>query len=346
MDVHRHGSTLDRDVVVLQSFPDPRPTTNPYIVMLGRSLRAEPGLTMLTFTWRRALLGRYDVFHVHWPEILVTGHTAPKQLVRQALFLLMLVRLAVRRTPVVRTVHNLDRPRGLSRLQVSLLERLDGRTVLRIVINGSTTLSPEQASVTILHGHYADWYAEHPLPSSERGRLGFFGLIRPYKGVGRLIDAFRALPGHDSLTLDIAGKPNSNELADDLLNRCGDDRRITLSFGYLSDAELVDRVGRAQLIVLPYTDARNSGGSLTALSLGRPVLVPDNVVNRTLRDEFGSDWVHLYSDELTPTNLADAVSAVDRTTARSAPDLSRRNWASVGERHLDAYRRAVDGTSG
>ena len=49
-----------RPIRVLQSFPAPRPTTNPYIVMLARSLAATPGLAVRTFTWRTALAGRYD----------------------------------------------------------------------------------------------------------------------------------------------------------------------------------------------------------------------------------------------------------------------------------------------
>lgn len=67
-------------IVVLQSFRTPRPTTNPYIVMLGETLRTTPGVVLLNFSWRRALFGRFDVFHVHWPEILVTDCPPPARL--------------------------------------------------------------------------------------------------------------------------------------------------------------------------------------------------------------------------------------------------------------------------
>ncbi len=56
---------------VLQSFKEPGPYTNPYVVMLREALTATPGLEVLTFSWRTALLGRYDVFHVHWPETII-----------------------------------------------------------------------------------------------------------------------------------------------------------------------------------------------------------------------------------------------------------------------------------
>ncbi len=160
--------------------------------MLARALGAEPEVDLRTFTWRRAILRRYDVFHVHWPEILVRGRTTGRQAVRQFLFAALLARLTAGRTAVVRTVHNLERPNDLTKVQRALLDRLDRLTTLRILINDSTPLPREQASVTILHGHYADWFAAQPRSAREPGRIGFVGLIRPYKGVASLISAFRA----------------------------------------------------------------------------------------------------------------------------------------------------------
>ena len=356
MDLHRHRATVattagpepepgrapDDDsppaLAVLQSFPDPRPTTNPYIVMLARSLRAEPGVAVLTFNWRRALLGRYDVFHVHWPEILVSGHSQVKTLGRQALFALLMLRLAATRTPVVRTVHNLERSPGLSRRQRVLLDWLDRRITLRVLINGSTPLPPHLRSVTIPHGHYADWFAEHPLPAGEPGRIGFVGLIRAYKGVGRLISCFRDIPDGAGLRLDIAGRPDTEALADELRSLAGADDRITLTFAYISDADLVDHVGRAELVVLPYTDVRNSGGALTALSLRRPVLLPDNVMNRRLRDELGARWVSLYDGELSAGAITAALASV-RGPRPATPAFAGRDWADAGRRHAEAYRQ-------
>jgi len=348
MDLHRHGPTVASTaarpttaappLVVLQSFPAPRPTTNPYIVMLARSLRAEPGVTVSTFSWRRALLGRYDVFHVHWPEILTSGHSPVKTLGRQTLFALFLLRLTVTRTPVVRTVHNLERSPGLSYRQRLLVGWLDRVTTLRVLINGSTPLPARQRSVTIPHGHYIDWFAEHPLPASEPGRIGFVGLIRPYKGVGRLISAFRDLPARTDLRLDIAGRPDSDSLAQELRALAGADDRISLTFAYVSDADLVEKVGRSELVMLPYTDARNSGGALTALSLRRPVLLSDNILNRRLREELGAGWVNLYGGDLTGAAITDALTSA-RGRQAAAPAFAGRDWADAGRRHAEAYRQ-------
>jgi len=331
-----------QSLVVLQSFPEPRPTTNPYIVMLGRSLAATEGVTLRTFSWRRLLLGRFDVFHAHWPEILVSGQSGPKALVRQVLFLLALLRLRLTRRPLVRTVHNLELPRDISRREVALLRLAERWTTLRIRINDSTELPAGQPHHTVPHGHYVDWFADQPDVPPEPGRLAYVGLIRRYKGVERLLDAFGETRAHaPQLRLHVSGRPSTEELAEDLRRRAATDGRVTLSLAFLSDTELAEQVRRAELVVLPYREMHNSGGVLTALSLGRPVLVPDNLVNRRLGEEVGPGWVHCYSGEVDGQDLVRALEEARSRAPGSRPDLSAREWADAGSQHLAAYRAAV-----
>lgn len=326
-------------IVVQQSFPAPRPTTNPYIVMLLESLRATPGLEVRTFGWRSALLGRYDVFHAHWPEILVAGHSPLKALVRQGLTALLLLRLAITRTPIVRTMHNLQLPQGISRRERALLRWFDRRTALRIALNPTTPFPPGSAHVTILHGDYRQWFAPYPHPVREPGRVGYFGLIRRYKGVEELLEVFADLPG-DGLRLTVAGRPSSDELAESVRDLAARDPRIAARLAFLEDADIADLVGRSQLIALPYRDMHNSGGVLAALSLDRPVLVPGNATTEALAEEVGEQWVLRY-DELTPQVLGAAIARAGGIPDGARPDLSARSWADAGQRHRDAYARAI-----
>ncbi|MGY1779064.1 glycosyltransferase [Geodermatophilus sp. SYSU D01036] len=329
--------------MVLQSFPRPRPTTNPYLVQLGRSLAALPDVRVLTFSWRRALLGGYSVFHVHWPEILVSGTGPLRKAVRQVLFAALLLRLRATRTPLVRTVHNLELPRDISRREVALLRWAERWTTLRIRINEQTPLPDGAAGVTILHGHYRDWFAPHRRSTARPGRLAFVGQLRRYKGVDRLVEAFAATAGRtpEDLELRVAGNPSTPELGAELAGLAAGDPRVSVSLGFLEDADLVGEVTSAELVVLPYREMHNSGGALAALSLDRPVLVPDNATNTRLAEEVGAGWVHRYGGELTAGHLLDAVAALRAAPPAAAPDLSRRDWDRAGESHAAAYRQAL-----
>lgn len=340
-----HGSEPLR---ILESFPEPRPTTNPYIVMLKECLDAHPDLSVDTFTWSRALTRRYDVFHAHWPEILVSGSTPFRKAVRQVLFAGFVLRLELSGTTVVRTRHNLELPQGITRREVALLRWFERRTIFSIRLNAQTDVCGPHA--TILHGHYRRWFARFDRAEQQPGRLAYVGLIRRYKAVDTLLHAFRSTrldaPG---LTLFVGGRPSSDQLRQELLDLGRQDGRVTLRLAFLPDAELVAAITSAELVVLPYRDMHNSGAVLAALSLDRPVLVPDNDVNRALADEVGRDWVHLYSGPFTPQHLTDTLPTLPSRSPRPAtgrPDLSERDWTRTATSHVAAFRQAVSISTG
>ena len=115
-------------VRVLQSFPVPTHTTNPYVTQLAECLEATPDVELVHFSWRSALTSSYKVFHVHWPEAVIRDARLSRAVVRHALFVGLLVRLRVARTPVVRTLHNLrpheDTSFFTQRLLLRILDRL------------------------------------------------------------------------------------------------------------------------------------------------------------------------------------------------------------------------------
>ena len=327
---------------VLQSFPEGRSTTNPYLLQLNRSLR--PHVDVQGFTWRRALTGRYDVFHVHWPEIMLSGRTPSRALAKRLLFRLLLTRLRLRRTAVVRTVHNVRSHESQGRRNERLLRQFDRQTTLWIRLNPFTPVPIDSPVCTIPHGHYRQWYAQYPSGAFTPGRLLYFGLIRPYKGVGALIHSFRQseIKAVDSVepSLHIVGAPQSEELAESVKRAAAGDERIVCALGHASDSELVQEIFAAELVVLPYAEMHNSGAALLALSLNRPVLVPRNVVTTALADEAGNNWVLTYDGPLTAESLALALTRTRQTRGSSAPDLSHREWATGASDHVEAYKRA------
>ncbi len=331
---------------VLESFPASRPTTNPYIVMLHRCLNADSGVRVDTFTWRRALSHRYDVFHAHWPEILVSGSTPARGAIRQLLFAAFMLRLKLTGTTVVRTLHNIELPQGITRRETALLRAFERNTTLWIRLNDHTDLG-ERRHVTILHGHYRDWFSRCPPDALRSGRLAYVGLVRRYKGVNTLIRAFgeARTEGAERFTLFVGGQPSSTALGEELRGLAERDPRVELHLGFLTDAELVRAVTAAQLVVLPYREMHNSGTVLAALSLDRPVLVPDNAVNQALAAEVGKDWIRCYSGSLTADDLTRGIRLEQAAPVASRgrrPNLDRRDWSRTAEQHVTAFRLAVD----
>lgn len=330
----------DSPVRVMQSLGAPRPTTNPYNKMLDEALSTTEGLEHLRFSWKTALLGRYDAFHWHWPEAKLHGSTWWKSTGKYLLTAALVLRHRFsRRIAVVRTVHNIELPDD-NAPRLWLLRFIDRHTDYRIVINETTPLPDGAPNAVILHGHYRDWYAEYPATTRVRGQLGSFGGIRRYKGLEGFIDAYgQAVSVEPELSLRIGGRPSTPELAADLRARTANLPGVDLELDFISDATLVDLATSSELIVLAYRFMHNSGSVLAALSLDRPVLVPRNDTNEALAREVGPAWVHMYDDDLDADDLLVAWRAASELTG--APDLSRREWADAGRAHAAAFRAAA-----
>lgn len=329
-----------RPLRVMQSFKAPRPTTNPYIVMLDAALADEQSIDHLRFSWEQALLTRIDVLHLHWPEVMLEGDKAWKRWGKRMLMRLLLTKHRLTHGAIVRTVHNVELPQDVDSATRSILANIEASTDHRIVLNASTPVIDATAATLMPHGHYRDWFAKYTHSARTPGQLGYFGLIRRYKGVEILLTTYEeAHKRDDSLSLRVGGKPSSAELATTVEEAASRVPRITTTLRFLEDAELVDIATSSQLIVLPYRFMHNSGGALAALSLDRPVLLPRNEVNEALSDEVGTGWIHLYDGDLTADRLVEA--ARDTTDVVGSPDLSHRDWANVGTALVGVYETAV-----
>lgn len=329
---------------VFQSYPQSENTNNPYLAQLRARLDEADDVEIATFTWSTALLGRYDVVHLHWPEALFAASTMPRRARRDLLFALWVLRLFVTRTAIVRTVHNVGLPEGLPRHRVALLHLLDRLTTVRIRLNPVTPVPEGAPVVTIPHGHYRDWLRDVPRRDTVAGRIGYVGQVRRYKNVETLVAAFaEASTQADGLSLRVGGRPTSTGIEHAVRTAAAavTGGEVRLDLRHLDEAELVEIVTEAELVVLPYRFMHNSGSVFYALSLERPVLVPDNEVNRALADEVGPGWVHLFAGELDGPAVVAALDALRATPPAAPPDLSGRHWSDSGDAHVATYRLAI-----
>jgi glycosyltransferase involved in cell wall biosynthesis len=95
-----------------------------------------------------------------------------------------------------------------------------------------------------------------------------FGLMRPYKGIDLLLEAWRDI---DAAELWIAGAPRTDISALTAAAPPG----VRFIARFIGDDELPAYFRRADLLVLPYREIDQSGVLFTALAFGKPLLLSD-----------------------------------------------------------------------
>jgi glycosyltransferase involved in cell wall biosynthesis len=111
------------------------------------------------------------------------------------------------------------------------------------------------------------------LPGDRRIAL-FVGLIRPYKGVDVLIEAFSKLAAIDEWHLVVAGEPwgRSGGALRQLVRTLGVEDRVRLDLRWVSEDELRLLMAAADVVVLPYRSGSQSAMAPIAFASGVPVV--------------------------------------------------------------------------
>ena len=263
-------------------------------------------------TWRRAaeriLQEEPDVVVLHsWNPWFAPAFTS------------VVKRLNRRRVPVVLVCHNLHPHEGLP--GGTLLRRRLLSRVSRFIVHSGwesrrlAELRPDARMVASQHPLYEFFYREAADRESARATLGlpshgtvilFFGYVRAYKGLDILL---RSLPSvlrnHDALLL-IAGEfYQPRKEYEELIATLGLQSRVVIHDEYIPDDRVALYFGAADLLVVPYRSATQSGVIPTAYAFGLPAITTSvgGLPEAVLEGETG--FVVPPED---PAALADAIS--------------------------------------
>jgi beta-1,4-mannosyltransferase len=310
--------------------------SNPFISLLIHHLDADIEVT--TFTWREAFLGRYDVLHVHWPDALLKAPTPLRRVIKYLELRTLLSLNHLRRVRQVWTVHNLTPHEDGGGLRARALRAWERSCTDKVFLSQAAAAEVPTVDATVIkHGDYQgirEAHHEREVPAT-LGQLLLFGLLRPYKGIETLVNA---VEGQTNMELRILGRPEPTSYAESLSRHASTAGNVDLAFGRVEDADLVEAISGAEIVVLPYQKIYNSGAALMALTLGRPIIVTDSGTMRELRDEVGCEWVYCLSEPLTAKSLIDAVTALRDSAREGSPTFAGRNWATIGHAYSDLYR--------
>jgi beta-1,4-mannosyltransferase len=313
---------------------------NPYLDQLIDAVSA--GFDVAEFSWQRALLGRYDVLHVHWPEQLIRSTRRSGQIAKTMMFGLLLIRLTCGWGNAVQTLHNAEPHEQGGWLERRMLGRLGAVTRCWITLTERDVPRSDAPSVLIPHGHYRDWFDRIDRTAARvPGRVLTFGALRKYKGISDLVtfvvenEETLQASGH---SFRICGLPEDVEGRGQLEDLFSHSEIASGELAFLTDEQLKFEILSAELVLLPYHRITNSGSALLALSLGRPVAMPASSLSEALQREFGADWVHTY-EALTPRLLTR--SALGQRERNGRPPMGGRDWETGARLHAEVYARAI-----
>ncbi len=186
-------------------------------------------------------------------------------------------------------------------------------------------VAPEKLLLTP-HGNYESFVSDHPANAGPACRSSFdiaqaarvvlfFGSIRRYKGVDRLLEAFELLAKAEDLHLVIAGEaePGLARELDAAIERSEAKARIRLRPRFSTDPELAALLRMADVVVLPYAHVYQSGALLLAMSFGKAIIASDIPGLR----EYIEDGVEgVLCDTTKPARLAREILALVREDER------------------------------
>src|SRR4051794_2768099 len=256
--------------------------------------------------------------------------------------------LLPRRRPLVLTAHDVlpreQRARGQREAQKRLYARVDAVVVHSR--HGERRLVEEAgvdaAKVEVIpHGAFTHLTevppAPLPLPDPPPGTpvVLFFGLLRPYKGLDVLLEAWR---GIDDAELWVVGRPRM----DTAPLRAAAPPGVRFLERFVTEAEAAALFRRADVAVLPYREIDQSGVLFSALAFGTPLVLSSvggfvEVEPATHVPPGDAAALH---DELTALVADEPRRAALRAAALEAAAVDY-SWDAIASRHEALYARLL-----
>ena len=158
-----------------------------------------------------------------------------------------------------------------------------------------------------------------------------FGLLRPYKGLDVLLEAWEGVTGAQLWVVGAPRMPLPARLPPG----------VQLVPRFVSDAEGSAVLRRADVVVLPYRDIEQSGVLFAALGLGKPLVLsavggfPEVAPAAVLVPPGDAAALRAELDRLLGDEAARA--ALAAAAARAARE--RFGWEAIARRHLELYAK-------
>jgi len=143
--------------------------------------------------------------------------------------------------------------------------------------------TPQNKIYVIPHGNYINGHKneiskekalKHLNLKSEDFIYLSFGVIRPYKGIDKLINCFKTIGKNKNVKLLIIGKPINDQIKTDIIKSSAVFENIKLQFEFIDSDEIQIYFNASDIVVFSFQKILSSGGILLAMSFGKPIIAP------------------------------------------------------------------------
>ena len=334
---------------------------NPYAGLLAlalekRGISLELGDYALGKDWLEAGRKDHEVLHLNWLHHFYRSADLETTVRGYAQFADNLAFARALGYRIVWTVHNLyphERPfpemDHAARLTVSRLAH-EVIAHCHYAADAARRLFHRTENLHVIpHGNFIDAYPNRISRDEARGKLGvpesafvylFFGNARAYKGIERLIETFRRVAAEDAALVLMTRWGLNPDYGKEVERMVGQDGRIRIfTSSFFGNDEFQVYLNAADVVVLPFVDVLTSGSAITAMSFGKPVILP----RLGCLPELADDTMGLLYDPGRPEALEEALRAVRSRDLKAAGHAALArvrslDWDGIAARTEEVYR--------
>lgn len=176
-----------------------------------------------------------------------------------------------------------------------------------------------------------------------------FGVIRPYKGIESLLNAWRDVVAVNKNALLIIagnGEPQYVETIKNLITLLGLGDYVRQYFRFVPETELHLHIQAADILVYPYKTVSQSGALLTGMAFGKPIVA---TALAGFKETLGYGKAGILVEPGNTKDLADALVELikspeecARLGAAALSELQEKySWDSIADKTLACYRRVL-----
>jgi len=262
--------------------------------------------------------------------------------------------LLLRKLPLVLTIHDHIPHSGKDargRKRIEFYRKYLRKIPDGVIVHGEKIKKETEQLMPWLSGK--TWAVPHGILSEvqiddefawEEGCLLFFGRIEAYKGLGYFINVVKKLNSEGIKVKGIIA--GTGEDLDKYFDEVSSSPLFELLDRYIAEDEVSGLFARANIVVLPYTDATQSGVVAMALSYGRPVVSTlVGSLDEVVRDGYNGFTV--------PVKDTNALTSAVRTLiedqelsvkmAKNAINLAvtEMSWSEIAKKTINVYELSI-----